>query len=91
MTDTDWSVSETEVLAGVREVLESDLRGVLATIIDVEGSAYRRPGQYLRLRYAPVRVRHWFISVFGRLVVSPDPVPGSGPSPASAPPLSRAM
>ena len=44
MTDTDWSVSETEVLAGVREVLESDLRGVLATIIDVEGSAYRRPG-----------------------------------------------
>ena len=44
MTDTNWSVPETEVLAGVREVLESDLRGVLATIIDVEGSAYRRPG-----------------------------------------------
>ncbi|PSQ09365.1 xanthine dehydrogenase [Halobacteriales archaeon QS_5_68_33] len=44
MTDANWSVPETEVLAGVREVLESDLRGVLATIIDVEGSAYRRPG-----------------------------------------------
>ncbi|MEF8855824.1 MAG: XdhC family protein [Haloplanus sp.] len=44
MTDANWSVPETEVLTGVREVLESDLRGVLATIIDVEGSAYRRPG-----------------------------------------------
>jgi len=44
MTDANWSVPETEVLAGVREVLESDLRGVLATIIEVEGSAYRRPG-----------------------------------------------
>ncbi len=44
MTDANWSVPETEVLAGVRDVLESDLRGVLATIIDVEGSAYRRPG-----------------------------------------------
>jgi len=44
MTDANWSVPETEVLAGVREVIESDLRGVLATIIEVEGSAYRRPG-----------------------------------------------
>jgi xanthine dehydrogenase accessory factor len=44
MTDANWSVPETEVLAGVRDVLESDFRGILATIIDVEGSAYRRPG-----------------------------------------------
>ena len=44
MTDANWSVPEKEVLTGVREVLESDLRGVLATIIEVEGSAYRRPG-----------------------------------------------
>jgi len=44
MTDANWSVPETEVLTGVRDVLESDLRGVLATIIEVEGSAYRRPG-----------------------------------------------
>jgi xanthine dehydrogenase accessory factor len=44
MTDTDWSVPEREVLHGVRDVLDGGGRGVLATIIDVEGSAYRRPG-----------------------------------------------
>jgi xanthine dehydrogenase accessory factor len=44
MPDTNWSVPETEVLASVRDVLESDRRGVLATVIGVDGSAYRRPG-----------------------------------------------
>jgi xanthine dehydrogenase accessory factor len=42
--ESDWSVPEREVLRGAREIVESDRRGVLATIIDVEGSAYRRPG-----------------------------------------------
>lgn len=44
MTETTWSVPETEVMAGIREVLDGDRRGVLATVIAVEGSAYRRPG-----------------------------------------------
>lgn len=44
MTDSDWSVPESEVLQGVEEILNGSHRGVLATIIDVEGSAYRRPG-----------------------------------------------
>jgi xanthine dehydrogenase accessory factor len=44
MKDSDWSVPESAVLHSVRDVLDGDGRGVLATIIDVEGSAYRRPG-----------------------------------------------
>jgi xanthine dehydrogenase accessory factor len=44
MSERDWSAPETEVLQRIRRVLESDERAVLATIIDVEGSAYRRPG-----------------------------------------------
>ncbi|MFB6157601.1 MAG: XdhC family protein [Haloferacaceae archaeon] len=40
----DWSVPETEVLAAVRDLLAGDREGVLATVVDVEGSAYRRPG-----------------------------------------------
>jgi xanthine dehydrogenase accessory factor len=43
-TDGDWSAPETEVLDRVARILESDRRGVLATIVAVEGSAYRRPG-----------------------------------------------
>ncbi|MFB6197939.1 MAG: XdhC family protein, partial [Halobacteriaceae archaeon] len=37
-------MSESDVLASVSDVLGQDGRGVLATVIDVEGSAYRRPG-----------------------------------------------
>ncbi|QCS41426.1 XdhC family protein [Natrinema versiforme] len=44
MTSQDWSVPETEVLGAVREACTSDRRAVLATIVRVEGSAYRRPG-----------------------------------------------
>jgi xanthine dehydrogenase accessory factor len=44
MSDSDWSAPETEVLDRARDVLDGDERGVLATIVDVEGSAYRRPG-----------------------------------------------
>lgn len=42
--DANWSVPETEVLARARALLDGDRRGVLATVIRVEGSAYRRPG-----------------------------------------------
>jgi xanthine dehydrogenase accessory factor len=44
MTDTNWSVPETEVLSAVGDALDADREAVLATVIDVEGSAYRRPG-----------------------------------------------
>ncbi|WP_049903714.1 XdhC family protein [Halococcus agarilyticus] len=44
MTDTNWSVPETTVLAAVGDALDAGREAVLATVIDVEGSAYRRPG-----------------------------------------------
>ncbi len=44
MSASEWSVPETEVLAAAAEMLESDREAVLATVIGVEGSAYRRPG-----------------------------------------------
>lgn len=44
MGNDSWSVPESAVLSGVRELLEKDTDGVLTTIVDVEGSAYRRPG-----------------------------------------------
>ena len=44
MSDSNWSVPETEVLAAVGDALDADREAVLATVIDVEGSAYRRPG-----------------------------------------------
>jgi xanthine dehydrogenase accessory factor len=44
MSASNWSVPETEVLAAAREALTSERPAALATIIDVRGSAYRRPG-----------------------------------------------
>jgi xanthine dehydrogenase accessory factor len=44
MNDTNWSAPESEVLDTVRGILDGPGRGVLATIIAVGGSAYRRPG-----------------------------------------------
>jgi xanthine dehydrogenase accessory factor len=44
MTDTNWSMAETEVLSAIGEALDREADAVLATIIDVAGSAYRRPG-----------------------------------------------
>lgn len=41
---SDWSVPETKVMQRVVELLEAERPAVLATIVDVEGSAYRRPG-----------------------------------------------
>lgn len=40
----DWSAPERDVLARAGELLERDADAVLATVVDVEGSAYRRPG-----------------------------------------------
>ncbi|EMA47595.1 xanthine and Co dehydrogenase maturation factor [Halococcus morrhuae DSM 1307] len=44
MTDTNWEMAEADVLAAIGDTLDRDSDAVLATIIDVEGSAYRRPG-----------------------------------------------
>lgn len=44
MTDTNWGMVETDVLAAIGDALEREREAVLATVIDVEGSAYRRPG-----------------------------------------------
>ena len=44
MSASDWSLPETEVMAGVSDLLHADRRAVLATVIAVEGNAYRRPG-----------------------------------------------
>lgn len=44
MTESDWSAPETEVLSSAIKLLRGERKGVLATVIDVEGNAYRRPG-----------------------------------------------
>ena len=51
MTRHRWSVPETEVLQHVNERLEANDEGtdVLATIVAVEGNAYRRPGAKMLL------------------------------------------
>ncbi|WP_128906345.1 XdhC family protein [Halorubrum amylolyticum] len=43
MTAGDWSVPETEVMDAIAEGLD-ERNAVLATVVAVEGSAYRRPG-----------------------------------------------
>jgi len=42
--DEDWSVPETAVMSAIDRSLDADDEAVLATIVDVEGNAYRRPG-----------------------------------------------
>lgn len=42
--DEDWSVPETAVMSAIERSLDVDGEAVLATIVDVEGNAYRRPG-----------------------------------------------
>lgn len=44
MTDPTWKAPPTDPLAAVRGIIDSDERGVLATVVDVDGRAYRRPG-----------------------------------------------
>lgn len=50
MTSSDWSVPETEVLDTIRDALAAGEPAVLATIVDVEGSAYRQPGSKMVIR-----------------------------------------
>ena len=49
MSESNWSVPETEVVQRVHDRLDADGTDVLATIVDVEGSAYRRPGAKMLL------------------------------------------
>jgi xanthine dehydrogenase accessory factor len=49
MTQHNWSVPETEVVQQIRDRLDADGTDVLATIVDVEGNAYRRPGAKMLL------------------------------------------
>lgn len=44
MNENNWSVPQTDVLARAREAINEGSPAVLATIVAVEGSAYRRPG-----------------------------------------------
>ncbi|MFB6204974.1 MAG: XdhC family protein [Haloglomus sp.] len=41
---SDWSVPETDVFERIRTALDEGTDAVLATVVAVEGSAYRRPG-----------------------------------------------
>ncbi len=44
MTEEDWSVPETDVLGAIQTILAEDRSAIIATVVGVEGSAYRRPG-----------------------------------------------
>ena len=44
MTTNDWSVPETDLFDRLRTAIETDADAVIATVVAVEGSAYRRPG-----------------------------------------------
>ena len=44
MTESKWSVPETEIIDAARSAINDGRGAVLATVVDVEGSAYRRPG-----------------------------------------------
>jgi xanthine dehydrogenase accessory factor len=44
MSESDWSVPEAAVMDAARSLLTAERKAVLATIVHVEGSAYRRPG-----------------------------------------------
>ena len=41
---SEWSVPERKLMATIRERLDADEEAMLATVVDVRGSAYRRPG-----------------------------------------------
>jgi len=49
MSESQWSVPETEVLQRIHDRLDGRETDVLATIVDVEGNAYRRPGAKMLL------------------------------------------
>lgn len=49
MSTSDWSLPETDVFDRIRAALDDESPAVLATVIAVEGSAYRRPGAKMLL------------------------------------------
>ena len=49
MSESNWSVPETEVVQRIHDRLDAGGTDVLATIVDVEGNAYRRPGAKMLL------------------------------------------
>ena len=49
MSTNEWSTPETEVFEQIRTALTEGADAVLATVVDVEGSAYRRPGAKMLL------------------------------------------
>ncbi|PSQ46946.1 xanthine dehydrogenase [Halobacteriales archaeon SW_7_65_23] len=49
MSESTWSVPETEVLQRIHDRLDAAETDVLATIVEVEGNAYRRPGAKMLL------------------------------------------
>jgi xanthine dehydrogenase accessory factor len=49
MTGSNWSVPETEVVQRIRDRLDAEGTDVLATIVGIEGNAYRRPGAKMLL------------------------------------------
>lgn len=58
MTESNWSVSTSQVFRHAREIIDSDDAGILATITAVEGSAYRRPGAKMIIPEAGSGVGH---------------------------------
>jgi xanthine dehydrogenase accessory factor len=44
MSASEWSVPESNVMSGALDLLDEGRDAVLATVVDIEGSAYRRPG-----------------------------------------------
>ncbi|WP_254524408.1 XdhC family protein [Natrinema caseinilyticum] len=50
MSTNDWSLPETEVFNRIRTTLDEDAAAVLATVVAVDGSAYRRPGAKMLIR-----------------------------------------
>lgn len=49
MSTSDWSLPKTAVFDQIRTALEEGSAAVLATVVAVEGSAYRRPGAKMLL------------------------------------------
>ena len=49
MSQSEWSIPETDVFDRIRNTLETGSEAVLATVTRVEGSAYRRPGAKMLL------------------------------------------
>jgi len=50
MDTNEWSLPETELFDRIRAALDAGEDAVLATVVDVEGSAYRRPGAKMLIR-----------------------------------------